>query len=395
MSKQNRKFTIGQIGCGAFGRDQHGPNALANPHVAGFKWACDVSEKNAKLFADKFKAKGITSDFKAVTEDPEVDIVCIATTHEARVPIIESAAAHGKDIFCEKPLAMTEKECYDIIRAVRKAKVKLCVDYMRRMAPAVTALKREWLKHKAKPKHQPWRYIETTHDKLEEEKMTDFLVRTQDESASYRMVHLDPFHGGGLIIGEAGHWLDLACWLFDNDRPVEVRAWGSTRMRYGIYLAFQSGNAATILMTPNGTFDYPKEMYEIAHDGALFRMEFFVENQYYGRPGPERELFPLARDPLPKFGKEGGLSGFMKKREASRKGTGNMKKVWSDLLADHGYKLIFDGFIDSILKNSPTPCDEMAGYRTTMLCELAMQSAVLNQPLPIPVEKWDYYVHLG
>jgi len=395
MSKQNKKFVIGQIGCGAFGRDQHGPNGLANPHVAGFKWACDVSDNNAKLFADKFKAAQTTSDFKDVTEDPEVDIVCIATTHEARVPIIESAAAHGKHIFCEKPLAMTEKECYDIIRAVRKAGIKLGVDYMRRMAPAVTALKREWLKHKAKPKHQPWRYIEVSHDKLEEEKMTDFLVRVQDESSSYRMVHLDPFHGGGLIVGEAAHWLDLACWLFDNDRPVEIRAWGSTRMRYGIYLAFQSGNAATILMTPNGTFDYPKEMFEIACDGALFRMEFFLENQYYGRPGPERELFDLARDPVPKIGKEGGLIGFMKKHQTICKGTSNMRKIRHNLLADHGYKMMFDGFIDSILKDTKPPCDVIDGYRATMLSELAMKSVVLNQPLPVPVEKWDYYVHLG
>jgi len=395
MSRQNKKFVVGQIGCGSFGMDQQGPNALANPHVARIKWACDVYEKSAQAFADKFKTERTTKNFTDVTEDPEVDIICIATTHEARVPIIESAAAHGKHIFCEKPLAMTERECYDIIRAVRKAKVKLCVDYMRRMAPAVTALKREWLKHKAKPKRQPWRYIEVAHDRLEEEKATDFLVRVQDESASYRMVHLDPFHGGGLIIGEAGHWLDLSSWLFDNDRPVEVRAWGSTRMRYGIYLAFQSGNAATILMTPNGTFDYPKEMYEITCDGALFRMEFFVENQYYGRPGPERELFDLARDPLPKVGKEGGLAGYMQKRSVTHKGTANMKKIWSGLLADHGYKLIFNGFIDSIRNNTKTPCDEMEGYRATMLCELAMKSALLNQPLPVPAEKWDYYVHLG
>lgn len=395
MKKTGGNFVIGQIGCGAFGRDQHGPNALANPQVAGFKWACDVSEKNAKLFADQFKAGQTTAAFTDVTEDPEVDLVCLATTHAARVPIIESAAAHGKHIFCEKPLAMTEKECYDIIRAVRKAKVKLCVDYMRRMAPAVTALKKEWLKHKAGPKRQPWRYIEAAHDQLIEEKATDFLVRVQDESASYRMVHLDPFHGGGLIVGEAAHWLDLACWLFDNDRPVEIRAWGSTRLRYGIHVAFQSGNAATIIMTPNGTFDYPKEMYEIAHDGALFRMEFFVENQYYGRPGPEREFFDLARDSFPKIGQAGGLAGFLKKRRASCKNAKNMKAVWNKLLADHGYKLMFDGFIDSILKDTRPPCDVMDGYRATMLAALAMQSVALNQPLPVPVEKWDYYVHPG
>ena len=266
---------------------------------------------------------------------------------------------------------------------------------MRRMAPAVMALKREWMMHKANPGHQPWRYIDKPREKLLEEKVTDFLVRVQDESASYRMVHLDPFSGGGLIIGEAVHWLDLACWLFDDDRPVEIRAWGSARMRYGIHLTFQSGNAATIIFTPNGTFDYPKEMYEIAHDGALFRKEFFVENQYYGRPGIEKEIFPLERDPSPEIGKQGGLSGYLEKHRARSKKSSNTKAGWADLLADHGYRNMFDGFIDAVINNKKTPCDELAGYRATYLGTLAMQSIQLNTPLPVPVDKWDYYVHLS
>ncbi len=389
-----KKFVAGQVGCGSFAQDQHGHNAMKNPYIERIKWACDLSGKNAKAYADKFKVEKITSSFTDVTTDPEVDIVLIATSHEARVPIIESACKNGKHIFCEKPMAMTEWESYQIIKAVRKNDIKFCVDYMRRKAPAVVALKREWLKHKESPERQPWRYVEVPRGKFIEEQATDFFVRVQDESSSYRLVHLDPFTGGGLIIGEAGHWIDLAWWLYDNDRPVEVHAWGSSRMRYGIHLLFQSGNAATIIMTPNGSFDYPKEMYEIAHDGAFFRMEFFVENQYFGRPGQEREIFPLARDPRPDAGKQGGLSGYMEKRAASRQGAANQKETWDLLLADHGYQKMFDAFIDAIRNNTRTPCDEMAGYRTTYLTELAKKSVELNHPLPVPVEKWDYYVHM-
>ena len=388
-----KKFVVGQIGCGSFAQDQHGPNAINHPHIQKIKWSCDVSKKQAKSYADKFQVEKTTNSFTEVTTDPEVDIICIATPHETRVPIIESAAKEGKHIFCEKPMAMNEIECYRIIKAVRRSGIKFCVDYMRRMAPAVAALKREWLKHKANPQHQPWRYIEIQREKFLEEKATDFLVRVQDESASYRLVHLDPFVGGGLIIGEAGHWLDLACWLFD-DRPIEIQAWGSSRMRYGIYLVFQSGNAATIVMTPNGSFDYPKEMYEIAHNGALFRMEFFVENQYYGRPGSERELFPLARDSQPEIGKQGGLSGYLEKHAARRQGSSNVKEGWGSLLANHGHSEMFDAFVTAIIKDIPTPCDEMAGYRATYLAHLAMESIKINQPLPVPVEKWDYFVNL-
>lgn len=388
------KLVVGQIGCGIFAQDQHGPNITNNPYIGRIKWACDISEKNARIYADKHKAEKITSSFTDVTTDPEVDIVLIATSHGSRVPIIESACKNGKHVFCEKPMAMTEWECYQIIKAVRQSGVKFCVDYMRRYAPAVAAMKREWLKHRENPKCQPWQYVEVPRKKFVEEETTDFFVRVQDQSSSYRLVHLDQFKGGGLIIGEAGHWLDLAWWLFDNDRPVEIRAWGSSRMRYGIYLCFQSGNAATIIMTPNGTFDYPKEVYEIAHDGAFFRMEFFVENQYYGRPGKYREIFPLARDSHPDVGRQGGLSGYLEKQSAAKQGVSNMKEKWSLLLPDHGYQAIFDAFIEAVRNDTPTPCDEMAGYRTNFLAELAVKSLEVNHPLPVPVEKWDYYIEL-
>lgn len=389
----SKELVAAQIGCGAFAMAQHGPNLVRNPYISRIKWACDVNSKNATLYADKFSAEKTAVSFEDVTTDPEVDIICIATSHEIHVPIIESAAKAGKHIFCEKPMAMNEMQAYKIVRAVRKSGVKLCVDYMRRMAPAVVALKREWLKHKTNPQHQPWRYIETPREKFVEEKSTDFFVRVQDESSSYRLVHLDPFTGGGLIIGEAVHWLDLACWLFDDDRPVEIRAWGSSRMRHGLHLAFQSGNAATIICTPNGTFDYPKEMYEIACDGALFRMEFFVENQYFGRPGIEKEIFPLLREPNSEIGKQGGLAGYMEKRRERVKNLSNAKEGWSSLLADHGYQSMFDGFIEAIINNTQTPCDELAGYRATYLGQTAMRSIELNRPLPIPVERWDYYVN--
>lgn len=143
-------------------------------------------------------------------------------------------------------------------------------------------------------------------------------------------------------------------------------------MRYGIHLLFQSGNAATITFTPNGSFDYPKEMYEIAHDGALFRMEFFVENQYHGRPGPDREFFALARDSQPNVGQQGGLQGYLEKRLAQFQGLTNIKEARSSVQTNHGYKEMFDGFIDAILNDTPTPCDEMAGYQATYLGETAI-----------------------
>ena len=217
-------------------------------------------------------------------------------------------------------------------------------------------------------------------------------MRVNDESSSYRSIHADPFRGGGYIIGEAVHWLDLSCWMFENDRPVEIQAWGSARMAYGIYITFQSGNSATILQMPNGTFDYPKEMYEITHNGALFRSEHFVENQYYGRPGLEKEVFAHQRDPLPEIGKQGGLAGHLEKYRTWVKDSSNCRDRFEKIMPNHGYEEIFDGFIDALVNDTPTPCDELAGYRATYLAELAIQSIRQGHPLPVPVDKWDYFI---
>ena len=53
--------------------------------------------------------------------------------------------------------------------------------------------------------------------------------------------------------------------------PVEIQAWGSTRFSHGVHITFSGGDTATILFHCGGTFDYPKEVYEVTCQGALFR----------------------------------------------------------------------------------------------------------------------------
>ena len=159
-------------------------------------------------------------------------------------------------------------------------------------------------------------------------------------------------------------------------------------------MEFQSGNTFTMTFTPNGTFDYPKELYEIACDGALFRSEHYVENQYYGRPGLERETFPLQRDPLPEVGKQGGLAGYIEKRFALTANSSNAKDKYLTLWPNWGHEDMFDAFIDSVINDTPTPCNELDGYHATYLGQLAMKSVELDKALTVPLDKWDYYVEL-
>ena len=336
------KLVVAQIGCGAFAEGQDFPNFKSNPHVQ-LKWCCDISEPRAAAMAAKFNVERATADMDAVFADPELDLVKIATSHEAHLPIVERAAARGVHIFCEKPMAMEEDEAFKIIAAVRRGKVKLCVDFNRRMAPSLLALRERWRAQRQAPSHQPWRYAETDREPFPEERQTQFLVRVQDESNSYRLVHLDPRRGGGQIIGESCHWLDLARWLFAPQYPVEVQAWGSTRFSHGVNLRFSGGDTATILFHCSGTFDYPKELYEICSDASLLRNHYFVENEYRGVPGLSKELFPLQSDGFPQAGAQGGLAGYLEKLQALQAAAGdNSKKLFGSLAVDKGHKNMLD-----------------------------------------------------
>jgi predicted dehydrogenase len=385
----NRILKVAQIGCGAFAAAQDMPNYNRNPNVS-CKWCCDVSLQHASTLAARFDVPHATTDVEEIFADPEVDFIKIATSHEVHLPLIERAAATGKHVFCEKPLAMNTTEALHIVRAVQQGSIKLCVNFNRRMSPALNALRARWQSHIITPRHNSWRYIETERELYAEEKQTQLTIRIQDDTLSYRPVHLDPLRGGGLIIGESVHWLDVACWWFAPQRPVEIQAWGSTRFSHGIHLTFSEGDTATLLFNCGGTFDYPKELYEVTSKGALFRSECFLENQYFGTPDDKREIFDLQYDCLPNIGAEGGLEGYRKKYHARVESLANSKQGAGELFMDKGHQAMLDGFVQSIIKDTLSPCDEIAGYRSTLLANLAIQSIETRQALPVLREKIEF-----
>lgn len=381
-----KTLTAAQIGCGKFARSQDFPNMAKHPDVT-LKWACDVNPDNAKTAAEQFHVPETTTDFMEVVNDPEVDMIKIATTHEAHLPIIEAAAKAGKHIFCEKPMALHDKEAYLIMKAVRRSGIKLCVDLNRRMSPAMQALRRKWLDHAENPIHNPWRYIEKQREPLPEENLPHLLIRIQDESSSYGMGHLDPLSGGGEIIGESVHWLDLACWFFAPQLPCEITAWGSSRLSHGIHLRFDGGANMTLDFSCSGTFDFPKELYEVTHNAALFRSLFFVENNYYGMPQNAPEYFPMQYDPF--AGKAEGFAAYQEKYRQHVGSSGNSKKLENTcpFLVDKGHYAMLDAFVKSIQNDTPSPCDELAGFRATYLAQKAIEALELKRALPVPIEK--------
>jgi predicted dehydrogenase len=356
--------------------------------------ACSRSEEKRMSAMRDFGARKAEADADKVFADPEIDLIILSVPHDVHFEMVIGALQAGKHVLCEKPMAMTMDESYEIVRAVKRAGTKLCVDYNRRLSPSMQHMKQCYLEHRHSPQVSAGQFVEDAmRPLLPEEEASMLMIRINDESSTYRPVHLDWKTGGGQIIGETCHWLDLACWLLD-DTPVRVYATGSARLSHIISLDFSQGHRACIMFSPVGTFEYPKELYELMDHAALFRNLCFVETEVWGAAGTERQTYPLQFDGCPEAGEQGGLSGYIDKlQRRAQVHAESGKQLWPDLFPDKGHYQLLDAFVDALLNDTPSPVDEKAGAKATYLSLRAIQSIRSGMPVPVNAEDCDMFVN--
>jgi inositol 2-dehydrogenase len=103
----------------------------------------DPNEEITRETAARYGAKTWFTDYRALLEQKDVEAVVIASPTYTHVEVVEAAAASGKQIFCEKPLALTPQGCDEAIAAARQAGVRLMVGFMRRYDAAYRMAKRK------------------------------------------------------------------------------------------------------------------------------------------------------------------------------------------------------------------------------------------------------------
>jgi predicted dehydrogenase len=143
-----KKLNVGLIGAGFMGK----AHSLAYATMPMFFWPppaaphrktiADVTDELAAEAAARFGYDGSTSDWRAIVEDPEIDIVDIATPNDSHAEIAIAAAEAGKHIICEKPLAPTVDEAFRMYEAVQRAGVVNMVAFNYRRTPAIALAKR-------------------------------------------------------------------------------------------------------------------------------------------------------------------------------------------------------------------------------------------------------------
>lgn len=213
------------------------------------------------------------TDEAEVYRDSAVNTVVIATQHNLHAKQALAALQAGKHVFVEKPLALTLDEL-DELEAVYQdtgGKQHLMVGFNRRFAPLVQQMKTLLSASK-----QPKSFIMTMNAG---EIPADHWTQ-------------DPAVGGGRIVGEACHYIDLMRFLVGS----EITGFTATKMggvpgvevtedKASITLTFADGSFGTILYLANGGKAFPKERIEVFANDAVLQLDNFKALRSYGWPG--------------------------------------------------------------------------------------------------------------
>ena len=143
-----QRLNVGLIGAGFMGK----AHSLAYAAMPMFFWPApaipyrkviaEIGEERAAEAAQRYGYESSTTDWRRIVDDPEIDIVDIATPNDSHLEIAVAAAEAGKHIICEKPLARTAEEARLMADAVARAGVVNLVAFNYRRTPAVALAKK-------------------------------------------------------------------------------------------------------------------------------------------------------------------------------------------------------------------------------------------------------------
>lgn len=252
---------IGLIGAGTFAQSFLLPHLQDRGELVG---VATGHGHTARHIADKYGFSYSTCDANQVLDDPAINTVFIATRHNLHAALVLSAMQRGKHVFVEKPLCMSEAELEEISRAHEMAGTRLMVGFNRRFAPFVQQVKA------GLPEHLP--------------RAINYRVNAGAVPADHWTQ--DPEIGGGRIIGEVCHFVDLARFLAGGRitavSAVAMESKLSLQDTIVVNLTFSNGSVAAISYFSNGSKKMNKECLEVFCAGRVSVIDDFRELREFG-----------------------------------------------------------------------------------------------------------------
>ena len=261
-SNEKQNASVALIGVGGFGGRVTAPGLAA----AGATLKTAVSRGGVSAVVEGKKAgfEEASTDIEAVMSADDIDTVVIATRHDSHAALTKQAIEAGKNVFVEKPLGLIETDIDEIEAALKahgEVAPRLMVGFNRRFSPFSIKMK-ELL------------------DKVREPKCLIGIINAGAIPATH-WAH-DRVQGGGRIIGEGCHFIDLM--RFFVGHPItditatqisQPTADGIKNDKVTITMSFEDGSIATVHYFANGPKTLVKERYEAFADNKFIRLENF------------------------------------------------------------------------------------------------------------------------
>lgn len=373
-----KKLNFAVIGCGALAQMMHIPS-LVRSEKATLHTCCDLSDGILEHCQEAYGVEHISKDWESVIADPEVDAICLATTEKLRLPVIACAAEHHKPVYVEKPLATSMEEIYKIQQVVHDSGIPFCIGHNRRNSPAMIDAHNIFRKHMEDNLQEPWRWRrEAGRPDRADDGRASMSIRINDDWYSWEGWVFDPVQAPyGPMLFEMTHFTDLCNWFLDAE-PAEVTAMETGMLNHAIIIKYKTGEIATLNMCANGTFGYPKELYEIMGNGGMVVVDHMCEVRTAGIPGaPATKTYPFIKDRHPNIGTQGGIAGYREKkaaacREAAEAGDPTLQFTAEP---DKGHEAAMDNFIDEINGLRGEVCGVDAAVRASRVAFAAIKSA--------------------
>ncbi len=258
----SKKVIAAVVGAGNFARMTLLP-CLHDKYIkyitsSGGLTACELAQKYGIPFA--------ASDYREILHDEEVDLIIIATQHDIHAQITVEALAAGKHVFVEKPLSIDAKGINAVQAALQTAgpRATLTVGFNRRYSP----------------------YIVQMRELLGGGPMNILITVNAGQGPQHSWVH-DRTRGGGRLVGEACHFIDLVAWLAQSEitdvctNALMARGCMSSE-NVSILLRLGNGSTGVVHYFSNGHSNYPKERLEVHSLGRTVVLDDFKKLYGYG-----------------------------------------------------------------------------------------------------------------
>ncbi|UTW67114.1 bi-domain-containing oxidoreductase [bacterium SCSIO 12643] len=234
---------------------------------ANLQYIVSAGGVNGTALAQKYEITNSTTDYNQVLTDSDVDIVMITTRHNLHAKMVIDALNDDKHVFVEKPLALNIDELKSIEESYSKSKGSLMIGFNRRFSP----------------------HTEKMKALLGNSQMNVIATMNAGAIPANVWVH-DMAVGGGRIIGEACHYIDLIIFLTGSMvKSVCMNAMGENPAENtdnaSIMLKMENGSTGVINYFANGSKSYSKERLEVYSQERTLVMDNFLKTEGYGFKG--------------------------------------------------------------------------------------------------------------